>query len=121
MTSKKTSSKKAPAKKKSATKAPAKKKSATKKKGGAREGAGRKPTLGKKMQAGIYVRCSDEQKDALQAHVDKINAARAEEGIASNVAVSEWMRELALKHSGNEHLGAAARAMAASKAAASIV
>lgn len=90
------------------------------KRGGRREGAGRKPTAGVAMDTGIYLRCSGEQKEALQGFIDGLNADRAGKGLPE-VDLSTWIRELALKHSGNEHLGMAARARAQAEAAASIV
>ncbi len=69
--------------------------------GGARPGAGRKPTLGSAMTAGIYLRCSADQKAALLEYV---------KGIEPRVELSTWIRELALKHSGNSDLGMAAAA-----------
>lgn len=72
------------------------------------------------MDQGIYLRCSDAQKTALTEYVDELSAARVADG-KPKVDLSTWIRELALKHSGNEHLGAAAQARAAAEAAESIV
>lgn len=88
--------------------------------GGARAGAGRKPTTGEAMDKGIYIRCSETQKDALQGFIDGVNEERKAKGLPE-VDLSTWIRELALKHSGNEHLGLAARARAQAEAASSIV
>lgn len=88
--------------------------------GGARAGAGRKPTTDTAMDTGIYLRCSDTQKLALQGYIDDLNKKRKAEGKA-NVDLSTWIRELALKHSGNDHLGLAARARAQAEAASDIV
>lgn len=90
------------------------------KRGGRREGAGRKPAGGETMDKGIYIRCSDEQKSALQGYIDELNAEREGAGLPK-VDLSTWIRELALKHSHNEHLGLAARARAQAEAAATIV
>lgn len=92
----------------------------SKQRGGARAGAGRKPTTGVAMDKGIYIRCSDEQKEALQTFIDKMNEERKAKGLPE-VDLSTWIRELSLKHSGNEHLGLAARARAQAEAASSIV
>ena len=88
--------------------------------GGYRAGAGRKPTLGKTMDAGIYISCSADQKEALAAHVEALSAKREAAGLPK-VDLSTWVRELALKHSGNEHLGLAAQAKARAAAAESLV
>ena len=89
-------------------------------KGGTRVGAGRKPIGADTMKAGIYVRCSQEQKDAMEAFVAGMSEDRERRGLP-RVDISTWLRELGLKHSGNEHLGAAARARAKAEAAESIV
>lgn len=88
--------------------------------GGRREGAGRKPTGRSAMSAGIYIRCSPEQKEALGAFVRELSEAREAEGLPK-VDLSTWLRELALKHSGNEDLGLAAQARKAARALESIV
>lgn len=88
--------------------------------GGYRPGAGRKPSTGTTMAAGIYLRCSEEQKAALAAYVEQLSADREARGLPK-VDLSTWIRELALKHSGNEHLGLAAKARATADAAASIL
>ncbi len=90
------------------------------KRGGSRKGAGRKPVGGESMDRGIYIRCSKVQKDAIQFYIDSMNATREVKGLPE-VDLSTWIRELALKHSGNEKLGLAARALAQAEAAASIV
>lgn len=89
--------------------------------GGAREGAGRKPFLGSKMKSGVNVRCSEDQKEALESFIVDLNEKRKAKGYPGKVSLSTWLRELALKHSDNENLGAAARARAEAEAAASIV
>ncbi|HHH30976.1 MAG TPA: hypothetical protein ENK57_21890, partial [Polyangiaceae bacterium] len=92
-------------------KAPLKKKTTAKKssngtvRGGARKGAGRKPLLGAKMEAGVYVRCSEEQKSAFESFITDLNEKRKAKGYPGKVSLSTWLRELALKHSGNEELG----------------
>lgn len=91
-----------------------------KKHGGRRVGAGRKPSGAKAMSAGIYIRCSEEQKAALAAFVDDMNADRAARDLGK-VDLSTWIRELALKHSGREDLGLAAQARRKAEAADSIV
>ena len=88
--------------------------------GGRRPGAGRKPAGAKAMSAGIYIRCSEEQKSALAAFVEDLNDSRAAGGL-SKVELSTWIRELALKHAGREDLGLAAQARRKADAAASIV
>lgn len=88
--------------------------------GGHRPGAGRKPTHGTTMRAGLYIRVSEEQKAALTAYVETLSAERQAEGLSA-VDLSTWIRELALKHSGNAHLGLAAVARRQAEAAASIV
>lgn len=95
-------------------------KAEAKARGGARPGSGRKPTSGVTMKTGIYLRCSGEQKTALHAYIDHLNEERAAAGLPP-VDLSTWIRELALKHSGNEDLGMAARARARAEEAASIV
>jgi len=72
------------------------------------------------MKQGIYLRCSEAQKAALVAYVEELSAKRLEDGLPK-VDLSTWIRELALKHSGNESLGAHAAALRAAEAAASIV
>lgn len=122
-TKKKTSTRRA-SKKTEPKKTTAKKTTAKKtapKRGGAREGAGRKPLLGSKMEAGVYVRCSQEQKEALETYIEALNEKRKAAGYPGKVSLSTWLRELALKHSDNEQLGAAARARAEAEAASSIV
>ncbi len=88
--------------------------------GGRRPGAGRKPAGAKAMSAGIYIRCSEEQKAALAEFVENMNAVRASQDLYK-VDLSTWIRELALKHSGREDLGLAAQARRKAAAAASIV
>lgn len=88
--------------------------------GGARPGAGRPKKTEGGMKQGIYLRCSVEQKEVLTAYVAELSANRIAKGLPK-VDLSTWIRELALKHSGNEHLGAAAAALKAAEAAASIV
>lgn len=77
--------------------------------GGRRKGAGRKPTGASAMSAGIYIRCSSEQKEALGAFVKELSEDREAKGLPG-VNLSTWLRELALKHSGNEDLMIAAQA-----------
>lgn len=88
--------------------------------GGRRAGAGRKPTGARAMSAGIYLRCSDEQKAALAAFVEAMNVDRIKSNL-SKVELSTWIRELALKHAGREDLGLAAAARRKAAAADSIV
>lgn len=88
--------------------------------GGARPGAGRPKKVDGGMKHGIYLRCSSEQKAALTAFVKDMSEKRKAEGLPK-VELSTWIRELALKHSGNSDLGAAAKARAEAEAAASIV
>lgn len=81
--------------------------------GGARKGAGRPRSTPSVLTQGIYTRCTPEQKAALTAHVSELS-----EKLGSKIDLSTWLRELALKHSGNGHLGAAAAAQAAADKAA---
>lgn len=67
--------------------------------GGSRLNAGRKSYNERPMNAGIYIRCTEEQKEALQIFVKELSE---KQGI--NISVSAWLRELGLKHSGNENL-----------------
>lgn len=90
-----------------------------KKHGGRRAGAGRKPAGAKAMSAGIYIRCSEEQKSALAGFVEDLNFERVADGL-SRVDLSTWIRELALKHAGREDLRLAAQARRKAEAAASI-
>lgn len=76
--------------------------------GGRRPGAGRKALGDKPMSAGIYIRCTAEQKEALADFVAELSVARQANG-QSKVDLSTWLRELGLKHSGNEDLGLAAK------------
>lgn len=77
--------------------------------GGARKGAGRKVVAGVVMETGIYVRCSKEQKELLSKFVEDVSQERQLNGLPA-INLSTWMRELALKYSGNEHLSMAAYA-----------
>lgn len=79
-----------------------------KKHGGKRPGSGR-PVTGERFDGYIMMRCSAEQKNALQAYVDKISTDRIAEGKPA-VALTTWLRELALATSGNGQLGEAGRA-----------
>ena len=88
--------------------------------GGVRPGAGRPKKIDGGMKLGIYLRCSAEQKAALVSYVEDLSTKRIVKGLPK-VELSTWIRELALKHSGNDHLGAAAAARRAAEAAASIV
>lgn len=88
--------------------------------GGVRQGAGRPKKVDGGMKVGIYLRCSRDQKDALVRYVDILSASRIAQGLPK-VELSTWIRELALKHSGNEALGAAAAARRAADAASTIV
>ncbi len=88
--------------------------------GGRRAGAGRKPSGARAMSAGIYIRCSEEQKAALGEFVDNMNRVRAAQDL-SKVELSTWIRELALKHAGRDDLGLAAAARRKAAAADSIV
>lgn len=75
-----------------------------------------RPSFGDKpMKSGIYIRCSEEQKNAIIKYVDGLNNSRKNEGLP-RIDVSSWMRELALKYSGNEELGMAAQAAKMAKA-----
>lgn len=87
--------------------------------GGRREGAGRPPT-GVAMSAGVFIRTSEEQKAALVEFLEALNIRRAKRKLP-RVELSTWAREVLLKHSGNERLGAAAKARAEAAAAADIV
>lgn len=78
---------------------------------------GRKPFGKERMKSGIYVRLSVKEREALEEYVEKLNANREKQGVKP-IAFSTWMRELALQSSGNAHLGAAAKAEKAAKAAA---
>ena len=91
-----------------------------KKHGGRRAGAGRKPAGARAMSAGIYIRCSEEQKGALAAFVEALNTDRIKSNF-SKVELSTWIRELALKAAGREDLGLAAAARRKAAAADSIV
>jgi hypothetical protein len=71
-------------------------------------GSGRRPMLKTKMSAGIYIRCTEEQKVALVEFVRQLSDDRMSKGL-SKVEVSTWLRELGLKYSGNEELGIAAQ------------
>lgn len=84
------------------------------------ETRGRPPTNPHTMTTSIFIRLTDEQKDALKEYIADVNAERAGDGLP-RIDLSTWIRELALKHSGNSHLGSAAQALAAAKAAAAIV
>lgn len=90
------------------------------KRGGFREGSGRKPIGGRSMDVGIYLRCSPEQKEALTAYVHGLSEERKSQGLPG-VDLSTWIRELALKASGNERLGLAAQQRARAEASATIV
>lgn len=67
---------------------------------------GRPPYGDKPMKSGIYLRCSDDQKAAITEFVENLNEKRRAEGLP-RIDVSSWIRELALKHSGNSHMGLA--------------
>ena len=69
------------------------------------------------MHDQIFFRCTVDQKKALEAYVAMLNKKREKEGQES-VGLGTWLRELALKHSGNDHLTVAAQALAAARAAA---
>jgi hypothetical protein len=79
-----------------------------KKHGGKRPGSGR-PVTGERFDGYIMMRCSAEQKNALQAYVDKLSKEREAAGKPA-VALTTWLRELALATSGNGQLGEAGRA-----------
>lgn len=76
---------------------------------------GRPPYGEKPMSSGIYIRCSEEQKEAITQYVENLNNDLQKEGLP-RIDVSSWIRELALKHTGNSHLGMAAQAARLSKA-----
>ena len=82
--------------------------------------AGAHPHYGTAMDTALYVRCNHEQKEAIEAFVRELSAKREAQGF-SKVNVGTWIRELALKHSGNDHLGLAAQARAKAESASSIV
>ena len=67
-------------------------------------------------RSGSYVRLSEEQFTALEEYIGELNVKRAAAGLR-NMRLSTWLRELGLKHSGNEHLGAAAQALKEAEAA----
>jgi hypothetical protein len=83
--------------------------------------AGRPSAFDEKMDVAICLRCSGEQKDAMEQFVTELNAKRKAQGIPGKIKLATWIRELALKHSGNEELGQAARIREKAIAAASIV
>ncbi len=85
-----------------------KKKEPPKKNGGRRAGAGRKAFGEEPMNAGVYIRMTNEQKTALLMFVKALSSKREENG-QSKVTLSTWLRELGLKYSGNEELGVAAK------------
>ncbi len=87
--------------------------------GGKRAGAGRPPQASS-LSAGLFIRTSEDQKAALLLFISGFNEKRAAKGLP-RVELSTWVRELALKHSGNENLGAAAKAVKDAEAAAGIV
>lgn len=94
-------------KKKSAAKR--KKKSAVAKKAPAKKRSVGRPSLGDAARrASIAIRCTVEQREAIQQHVDELSEERAKKG-QPPVDLTTWLRELALKHSGNSHLGIAGR------------
>jgi hypothetical protein len=72
--------------------------------GGSREGAGRRPTFGEKLDAMSMIKFTSAQKAALTAYVEKLNKDRAKNGLAA-VGLGTWLRELGLKESGNSDLG----------------
>lgn len=72
------------------------------------------------MNTGIYIRCSTEQKEALGAFVRELSKAREAQDLPK-VDLSTWLRELGLKHSGNEEFGLAAQARKAAEDLGSIV
>jgi hypothetical protein len=76
--------------------------------------------MGQAMTTTIAIRCTKEQREALMEFVDGLSTARIERGLPA-VDLSTWIRELALKYSGNDRLGMAAQAEAKARAAASIV
>lgn len=74
-----------------------------------KEGKTGRPESASPLKVMMCTRVSQEQKDAIEKYVHK--------KFGKDMDVGTWLRELALKHSGNEHLGAAARAQAAADAA----
>ena len=81
----------------------------------AKRGRGR-PVIGKeKQRTGVLVRMEDEQRDAIEEYLEELNAKREAKGLKP-LPISTWMREIALKHSGNSELGAAGKAARAAKA-----
>jgi hypothetical protein len=77
--------------------------------GGARSGAGRRTLVSGGMSEAIYFRCSLQQKEAIARYVSELSRKRTARGLPA-VDISTWLRELALKHSGNSQLSAAAAA-----------
>lgn len=61
-----------------------------------------RPTVNPKT-VGIFSRCSDEQKEAMQTYVDGLNPERIKKGLPP-LKLSTWVREIALIQSGNKHL-----------------
>lgn len=102
-TKKKTTKKPATKKPSKATKKPAKKR-------------GRPAQGDKSKRSGVYVRLEEDQHRALEAYCEDLSEERLAKGL-KKMPVSTWLRELALKHSGNEALGAAARLRAEAAAA----
>lgn len=85
----------------------ASKKKTTKRKNAS--GAGR-PIEGKSAKnTGIFVRIEKTQRAAIEKYLVKLNASRVKKGLPK-IKLSSWLREVGLKHSGNEELGAAAKA-----------
>lgn len=93
----------------------ARKKKTTKKKTATKRGRGR-PVIGKeKQRTGVLVRMEDEQREAIEEYLEELNEKREGKGLKP-LPISTWMREIALKHSGNAELGAAGKAARAAKA-----
>lgn len=91
--------------------------------GGKREGAGRKPDLDSgALDKSICLRCNQAQKDALNEFIENapFNKEREAKGL-KKIDLATWLRELGLKHSGNEKLGLAAKLRAEAEAASSFV
>lgn len=70
--------------------------------GGARSGAGRKPT-GKVIDKTKWVRCSTPVSDALDDHMEAYNADRQAAGLKKE-SFSRWASEVLLRAIGREDL-----------------
>lgn len=70
--------------------------------GGARKGAGRKPT-GKVVSVTKYVRCSEAQAQALDDYMGGLNSDQEAAGLPM-VSFSQWSREVLLTEAEREDL-----------------